>query len=98
LTWSPFVLFSSSLLFFLLFQYYCQQDFSLEVRQKKGKKKVIATHLLSLSFCGLVIPVVPYSFPFSYDLLPFFVTFDFVFLLADASPFLLDFFLVAIIS
>jgi hypothetical protein len=29
---------------------------------------------------------------------PFFATFVFVFLLADASPFLLDFFLVAIIS
>jgi hypothetical protein len=28
---------------------------------------------------------------------PFFATFVFVFLLADASPFLLDFFLVAII-
>jgi hypothetical protein len=37
-------------------------------------------------------------FPFSYDLPPFFATLDFVFLLADASPFLLDFFLVAIIS
>jgi hypothetical protein len=35
---------------------------------------------------------------FAYDLPPFFATFVFVFLLADASPFLLDFFLVAIIS
>jgi hypothetical protein len=47
---------------------------------------------------------VPYVFVglslslFVYDLPPFFATFVFVFLLADASPFLLDFFLVAIIS
>jgi hypothetical protein len=40
----------------------------------------------------------PVFFLFSYDLPPFFATLDFVFLLADASPFLLDFFLVAIIS
>ena len=33
---------------------------------------------------------------FSYDLPPFLATLVFVFLLADASPFLLDFFLVAI--
>jgi hypothetical protein len=34
---------------------------------------------------------------FSYDLPPFLATLVLVFLLADASPFLLDFFLVAII-
>jgi hypothetical protein len=43
--------------------------------------------------CGCLV-----FFLFSYDLPPFFATLDFVFLLADASPFLLDFFLVAIIS
>jgi hypothetical protein len=50
-------------------------------------------------FCVLVsFLFVPFSFPIAYDLPPFFATFVFVFLLADASPFLLDFFLVAIIS
>jgi hypothetical protein len=67
------------------------KNFSLDEARKKGKKKVNCQsftpwHLfLSLS-------------SFVYDLPPFFATFVFVFLLADASPFLLDFFLVAIIS
>jgi hypothetical protein len=41
---------------------------------------------------------VPCSSFSSYDLPPFFATLVFVFLLADANPFLLDFFLVAIDS
>jgi hypothetical protein len=62
---------------------------------KKGKKKVE---------CNILFPFFLYVYVglslslFVYDLPPFFATFVFVFLLADASPFLLDFFLVAIIS
>ena len=46
------------------------------------------------------VPLLFYTYSssvFSYDLPPFLATLVFVFLLADASPFLLDFFLVAII-
>jgi hypothetical protein len=45
------------------------------------------------------VPLLFYTYSssvFSYDLPPFLATLVFVFLLADASPFLLDFFLVAI--
>jgi hypothetical protein len=56
-------------------------------REKKERRRLIASPLLFLSLSLFV-----------YDLPPFFATFVFVFLLADASPFLLDFFLVAIIS
>ena len=46
------------------------------------------------------VPLLFYTYSssvFSYDLPPFLATLVFVFLLADASPYLLDFFLVAII-
>jgi hypothetical protein len=56
----------------------------IELSQKERKK-------ISL----LRVPCSSFSF---YDLPPFFATLVFVFLLADASPFLLDFFLVAIDS
>jgi hypothetical protein len=70
------------------------KNFSLDESRKKGKKKVNCQSLLPFSsrhlFLSLSLLV--------YDLPPFFATLVFVFLLADASPFLLDFFLVAIIS
>jgi hypothetical protein len=63
-------------------------------REKKERRRLIASPLLPFSsrhlFLSLSLLV--------YDLPPFFATLVFVFLLADASPFLLDFFLVAIIS
>jgi hypothetical protein len=66
---------------------------------KKEKGRLITIFSLYLCFCILVSYLVPFSFnTFFYDLPPFFATLDLVFLLADASPFLLDFFLVAIIS
>jgi hypothetical protein len=90
--------FSSSLP--LLFQCYYPQDFFLDVRIKKGKGKGrLITDLQSLSlllhFSQLIFLFLSILF---YDLPTFFATFVFVFLLVDASPFLLDFFLVAIIS
>jgi hypothetical protein len=62
------------------------KNFSLMSREKKERRRLIAS------------PLLPFSFPIVYDLPPFFATIVFDFLLADASPFLLDFFLVAIIS
>ena len=90
------VFFFSSL--FPLFQSYCQQEFFLDaVTQKKERRRLVTNPLLA--FCVLVsFLFVPFSSLFAYDLPPFFATFVFVFLLADASPFLLDFFLVANIS
>jgi hypothetical protein len=85
------VFFFSSFLIQLLL---LNKNFSLDESRKKGKKKVN---------CQSFTPFLPSAFVpslslFVYDLPPFFATFVFVFLLADASPFLLDFFLVAIIS
>jgi hypothetical protein len=61
-------------------------------KRERKKDKLIGFPLFFLCCSCLVF------FLFSYDLPPFLATLDFVFLLADASPFLLDFFLVAIIS
>jgi hypothetical protein len=67
------------------------KNFSLDEARKKGRKKVDCQSFTPWQlFLSLSL--------FVYDLPPFFATFVFVFLLADASPFLLDFFLVAIIS
>jgi hypothetical protein len=70
------------------------KNFSLDEARKKGKKRLIASPLLPFSPRHLFLSLSL----FVYDLPPFFATFVFVFLLADSSPFLLDFFLVAIIS
>jgi hypothetical protein len=68
--------------------------FSLDGIMQKRKKKInyrsstsIFVSVFSSSFLSLF-----------YNLLPFLATLVFVFLLVEASPFLLDFFLVAIIS
>jgi hypothetical protein len=87
-----------SLVFFFssfLIQCFCStKTFLLMSREKKERRRLIASPLLPFSsrhlFLSLSLLV--------YDLPPFFATLVFVFLLADASPFLLDFFLVAIIS
>jgi hypothetical protein len=90
-------LFSSSLLSFIPMLSPTRLFRLMEVH-KKGKKKVNYNPLF-LFFLRLVSYLFDlFFFPSSYDLPPFFATFVFVFLLADASPFLLDFFLVAIIS
>jgi hypothetical protein len=74
--------------------------FSLDgVTQKKERRRLITNPLLPfflLRFSQLFL--ILFLSLFSYDLPPFFATLDFVDLLEDASPFLLDFFLVAIIS
>ncbi len=87
------------LLFFFLYSNATTTRFFLDVRIKKGEGRVVTDlqplslllRFSQLSFCS-------FSFNTFYDLPTFFVTFVFAFLLADASPFLLDFFLVAIIS
>jgi hypothetical protein len=70
---------------------YCYLQISDELYKKERKKD----KLIDFRFSFYVAVVLS---SFSYDLPPFFATLVFVFLLADASPFLLDFFLVAIIS
>jgi len=62
-------------------------------REKKERRRLIANPSLPFSPWHLFLSLSL----FVYDLPPFFATFVFVFLLAD-GPFLLDFFLVAIIS
>jgi zinc transporter ZupT len=69
--------------------------FLIDYIKKKERKK--EDKLIDFRF-SFTATVVLFFFLFSYDLPPFFATLVFVFLLADASPFLLDFFLVAIIS
>ena len=69
-------------------------NFWLNYIKKRERKK---DKLIGFPFFFLCCSCLVF-FLFSYDLPPFFATFVFVFLLADASPFLLDFFLVAIIS
>jgi hypothetical protein len=68
---------------------------------KKEERRSIIGLLLVFYIRVLVgyFVLVPSFFSlFSYDLPPFLATLVFVLLLADANPFLLDFFLVAIIS
>jgi hypothetical protein len=89
------------LLFFFFYSNATTTRFFLDVRIKKGEGRVV-TDLQPLSLLLLLrFSQLSCSFFFQYffyDLLTFFVTFVFAFLPADASPFLLDFFLVAIIS
>ena len=88
--------FSSSL---LLFQCYYLQDFFLDVRIKKRKRKTnywSSVSIFAFAFWSVILFL--FLSILFYDLPTFFATFVFVFLLVDASPFLLDFFLVAIIS
>ena len=75
-----------------LHQYRCLQ-ISDELYKKERKKEGQVNWISVFLCCSCLV-----FFLFSYDLPPFFATLVFVFLLADASPFLLDFFLVAIIS
>jgi hypothetical protein len=64
-----------------------------DIKKRERKKDKLIGFPFSFLYCSCLV-----FFLFSYDLPPFFATLVFVFLLADASPFLLDFFLVAIIS
>jgi hypothetical protein len=70
---------------------------------QERRKKILVSNLSLYSYFRLPVSILPPSFflPslfFSYDLPPFLATLVLVFLLAEASPFLLDFFLVAIMS
>jgi hypothetical protein len=73
----------------------------MDIYKKEKEKGKLATDLLLLSlllllFCRLL--ACSFFLSLFCDLPPFLATIDLVFLLADASPFLLDFFLVAFIS